>query len=174
MPGNSHLTSTLLHMPSNPHSTLALLHMPSNSHSTSALLHMPSNSHSTSALLHMPSNSLGPHCIVPCYLCQMDSSAVSDAFRKTKEAFGTIDIVVNNAGILDDRRWKRQIGVNVVRDSYLLGLLLQCGSCRSTRICRQYVKLGRVSNCFTISQIGSGWKRQTRELSRASTISLAH
>jgi NAD(P)-dependent dehydrogenase (short-subunit alcohol dehydrogenase family) len=74
-------------------------------------------------------------------------SAVSDAFRKTKEAFGTIDIVVNNAGILDDHHWRRQIGVNVVRERYLLEQM-GCGRYR-------YVKLGRVSHCFTISQIGN-------------------
>jgi 15-hydroxyprostaglandin dehydrogenase (NAD) len=47
-------------------------------------------------------------------------SLVSDAFRKTKETFGTIDVVVNNAGILGDDRWERAIKINVVRgQSYM-------------------------------------------------------
>jgi NAD(P)-dependent dehydrogenase (short-subunit alcohol dehydrogenase family) len=42
-------------------------------------------------------------------------SLVSDAFKKAKETFGTIDIVVNNAGIIGDYRWEREIKINVVR-----------------------------------------------------------
>jgi NAD(P)-dependent dehydrogenase (short-subunit alcohol dehydrogenase family) len=50
------------------------------------------------------------------YFCIDSLSSVSDAFKKTKETFGTIDIVVNNAGILADDRWEREIKINVVRD----------------------------------------------------------
>lgn len=38
---------------------------------------------------------------------------LEDAFRKTKETFGSIDIVVNNAGIVGDYRWEREIKINV-------------------------------------------------------------
>jgi 15-hydroxyprostaglandin dehydrogenase (NAD) len=41
---------------------------------------------------------------------------VSEAFRQTKETFGTVDIVVNNAGILDEDHWDRMVDVNVVRN----------------------------------------------------------
>ena len=29
-------------------------------------------------------------------------------------AMGNIDIVINNAGILDERRWEKEIAVNIV------------------------------------------------------------
>ncbi|XP_046752175.1 15-hydroxyprostaglandin dehydrogenase [NAD(+)]-like isoform X2 [Diprion similis] len=36
-----------------------------------------------------------------------------DAFKKSSEAMDGIDIVINNAGILDERRWEREIAVNI-------------------------------------------------------------
>ncbi|XP_012259441.2 15-hydroxyprostaglandin dehydrogenase [NAD(+)]-like isoform X2 [Athalia rosae] len=35
------------------------------------------------------------------------------AFKKASEAMDGIDIVINNAGILDERRWEREIAVNI-------------------------------------------------------------
>ena len=37
-----------------------------------------------------------------------------DAFKAAILAMENIDIVVNNAGILDERRWEREIVVNIV------------------------------------------------------------
>ena len=46
-------------------------------------------------------------------------SLVAEAFKKTKETFGTIDIVINNAGIVGEDRWEATIEVNVVRNKYI-------------------------------------------------------
>ena len=47
-------------------------------------------------------------------------SLVAEAFKKTKETFGTIDIVINNAGIVGEDRWEAAIEINVVRNKYLI------------------------------------------------------
>ena len=36
------------------------------------------------------------------------------AFKKAMKLMDGIDIVINNAGILDERRWEREIAVNMV------------------------------------------------------------
>ncbi|XP_046752279.1 15-hydroxyprostaglandin dehydrogenase [NAD(+)]-like [Diprion similis] len=44
------------------------------------------------------------------------------AFAKTVKEFGSLDIVINNAGIMDDARWELEIGINftaVVRGTML-------------------------------------------------------
>ena len=42
------------------------------------------------------------------YLCP------TDVFQKTKEYYGQLDIVVNNAGILDEVDWVKSININLV------------------------------------------------------------
>ena len=39
---------------------------------------------------------------------------VAEAFQRTTETFGTLDIVVNNAGILDEIDWEKQVDINLV------------------------------------------------------------
>ena len=39
---------------------------------------------------------------------------VTEAFKKTHTTFKALDIVINNAGILDDKRWELEIAINVV------------------------------------------------------------
>jgi NAD(P)-dependent dehydrogenase (short-subunit alcohol dehydrogenase family) len=46
---------------------------------------------------------------------------VAEAFKKTKETFGTIDIVINNAGIVGEDRWETAIEINVVRNKNIIG-----------------------------------------------------
>ena len=36
------------------------------------------------------------------------------AFNKAKSTFGRIDVIINNAGILNEKQWKRMIEVNFV------------------------------------------------------------
>ena len=39
------------------------------------------------------------------------------AFQKTAETFGGIDIVCNNAGILNECEWEKTVSINLVRRS---------------------------------------------------------
>ncbi|XP_015371683.1 PREDICTED: 15-hydroxyprostaglandin dehydrogenase [NAD(+)]-like, partial [Diuraphis noxia] len=43
-----------------------------------------------------------------------DYPQFQDAFRKTIAAFGGLDIVVNNAGVFNDRFWEFEVDVNLV------------------------------------------------------------
>lgn len=44
---------------------------------------------------------------------------MTEAFEQAVTLMNDIDIVVNNAGILDERRWEREIAVNIVsRNSF--------------------------------------------------------
>lgn len=40
---------------------------------------------------------------------------ILDAFKKTVDTFKNVDILINNAGILNDKIWERQIAINFVR-----------------------------------------------------------
>ena len=44
-----------------------------------------------------------------------DNVFVAEAFQRTTETFGTLDIVVNNAGILDEIDWEKEVDINLVR-----------------------------------------------------------
>ena len=39
---------------------------------------------------------------------------VTEAFKKTYTTFKALDIVINNAGVWDGRRWELEIAVNLV------------------------------------------------------------
>ena len=47
-------------------------------------------------------------------LCTAAVCPQVSAFQKTKEAFGGIDIVCNNAGLGDESRWHKMLDVNLV------------------------------------------------------------
>jgi len=47
------------------------------------------------------------------FICSLEIR-VSEAFQRTIETFGTLDIVVNNAGIFDDFQWEKQVDINLV------------------------------------------------------------
>ncbi|CAG06100.1 unnamed protein product, partial [Tetraodon nigroviridis] len=61
------------------------------------------------------------NCIfIPCDVSNGD--ALKDAFQKTVDTFGRLDIVVNNAGINNEKDWEKTIEVNlasVIRGTYL-------------------------------------------------------
>jgi NAD(P)-dependent dehydrogenase (short-subunit alcohol dehydrogenase family) len=43
-----------------------------------------------------------------------DSVFVAEAFQRTIENFGTLDIVVNNAAILNEIDWEKEVDINLV------------------------------------------------------------
>uniref|UniRef100_A0A3Q2PWW8 15-hydroxyprostaglandin dehydrogenase [NAD(+)] n=1 Tax=Fundulus heteroclitus TaxID=8078 RepID=A0A3Q2PWW8_FUNHE len=55
--------------------------------------------------------------------CDVESEEqIKDAFRKTTETFGGIDILCNNAGILNEATWEKTISINlmsVIRGTYM-------------------------------------------------------
>ena len=41
-------------------------------------------------------------------------------FAKTKETFGSLDIVCNNAGIVDESNWEKLLSINLVSEWSIL------------------------------------------------------
>jgi 15-hydroxyprostaglandin dehydrogenase (NAD) len=39
---------------------------------------------------------------------------ISEAFKETVKKFGDLDIVVNNAGLCNEKKWKYVVSVNLV------------------------------------------------------------
>uniref|UniRef100_A0A1X7TVP8 15-hydroxyprostaglandin dehydrogenase [NAD(+)] n=1 Tax=Amphimedon queenslandica TaxID=400682 RepID=A0A1X7TVP8_AMPQE len=51
---------------------------------------------------------------IACLPCDVsDDDALKNVFKETSRQFGSLDIVINNAGIADERYWKKQIKVNL-------------------------------------------------------------
>ncbi|XP_023155242.1 15-hydroxyprostaglandin dehydrogenase [NAD(+)] [Amphiprion ocellaris] len=51
-----------------------------------------------------------------------DGNALTDAFQRTVDQFGRLDIVINNAGINNEKNWEKTIQVNltsVIKGTYL-------------------------------------------------------
>ncbi|XP_069687827.1 15-hydroxyprostaglandin dehydrogenase [NAD(+)]-like [Periplaneta americana] len=47
---------------------------------------------------------------------------IEDAIKQTIAKFGTLDILINNAGIFDDQRWEREVDVNL--NGVIRGMML--------------------------------------------------
>ncbi|KAJ8266860.1 hypothetical protein GJAV_G00135520 [Gymnothorax javanicus] len=64
----------------------------------------------------------GGDCVIFCPCDVTSDEHMKDAFQKTIEKFGRIDIVCNNAGIVDETNWEKMVEINlsgVVRGTYL-------------------------------------------------------
>jgi NAD(P)-dependent dehydrogenase (short-subunit alcohol dehydrogenase family) len=46
---------------------------------------------------------------------------VSGAFKETIKKFGALDIVVNNAGLCNDKSWRYTVSVNLVGKTACIG-----------------------------------------------------
>jgi short-subunit dehydrogenase involved in D-alanine esterification of teichoic acids len=53
--------------------------------------------------------------VISCHPSITENSVfLSDAFQRTIDTFGTLDIVVNNAGIIDEIDWEKEVDINLV------------------------------------------------------------
>ena len=43
---------------------------------------------------------------------------VADVFKKTKEKYGYVNLMVNNAGILNETTWEKCVDTNLVQCKY--------------------------------------------------------
>ena len=48
-----------------------------------------------------------------------DSVFFAEAFQRTIEIFGTLHIVINNAGIFDESEWEKEVDINLVGHIHL-------------------------------------------------------
>jgi NAD(P)-dependent dehydrogenase (short-subunit alcohol dehydrogenase family) len=48
---------------------------------------------------------------------------ISEAFKETVKKFGVLDIVVNNAGLCNEKNWKYVVSVNLVSRKIKLYIL---------------------------------------------------
>lgn len=53
------------------------------------------------------------------YILILSRFSITAAFEEALNFMNDIDIVVNNAGILDERRWEKEIAVNIVSNEGL-------------------------------------------------------
>lgn len=70
------------------------------------------------------------------YVCnEMSMGLFSESFQTTVSVFGSLDIVISNAGIMNDRFWELEVDINLVSsiiiyihiNSYmLLGFVIFC------------------------------------------------
>lgn len=51
-------------------------------------------------------------------MMQYDATRFAESFQTTIAEFGHIDIVINNAGIMNDRFWELEVDINLVSKYY--------------------------------------------------------
>ncbi|VEN35138.1 unnamed protein product [Callosobruchus maculatus] len=56
----------------------------------------------------------GPNKAIFSHTDVTDYNQFEDAFKKAVEKYKNVDILINNAGILNDAIWQKQIAINVV------------------------------------------------------------
>ncbi|KRT81344.1 dehydrogenase, partial [Oryctes borbonicus] len=70
------------------------------------------------------SKEFGSHRVIFNKVDVTNMNELKDAMKKTVETFGNFDILINNAGLMDDSVWEREVDVNVkgVVNGCILGL----------------------------------------------------
>ena len=53
--------------------------------------------------------------VIFCECDVTDYTQFEEAFNTIMETFGGLDIVINNAGVLNDRLWELEVDVNLVK-----------------------------------------------------------
>ncbi|CAK9816701.1 15-hydroxyprostaglandin dehydrogenase [NAD(+)] [Anthophora plagiata] len=81
--------------------------------------------------------------VIFCQCDVTDYSQFLDSFQKTAATFGDIDIVINNAGIMNDRFWELEIDMNVN------------GVIRGTLLAQQFMGTNRGAQGGIVVNIGS-------------------
>ncbi|XP_017793945.1 PREDICTED: 15-hydroxyprostaglandin dehydrogenase [NAD(+)]-like [Habropoda laboriosa] len=81
--------------------------------------------------------------VIFCTCDVTDYSQFLDTFRKTAATFGEIDIVINNAGVMNDRFWELEIDMNVN------------GVIRGTLLAQQFMGTNRGAQGGIVVNIGS-------------------
>lgn len=57
---------------------------------------------------------------------------LAESFQTTVSVFGNLDIVINNAGIMNDRFWELEVDINLVSTNIISEnkiMLFQCPFC---------------------------------------------
>ncbi|XP_017764117.1 PREDICTED: 15-hydroxyprostaglandin dehydrogenase [NAD(+)]-like [Eufriesea mexicana] len=89
------------------------------------------------------STEYGKDCVIFCHCDVTDYSQFEESFRTTFSTFGHIDIVVNNAGIMNDRFWELEVDINVN------------GVIRGTLLAQRFMGTDRGGQGGTVVNIGS-------------------
>ncbi|CAL7943421.1 15-hydroxyprostaglandin dehydrogenase [NAD(+)] [Xylocopa sonorina] len=89
------------------------------------------------------STQYGKNRVIFCQCDVTDYSQFEESFHTTASAFGYIDIVVNNAGIMNDRFWELEVDINVN------------GVIRGTLLAERFMATNRSGQGGTVVNIGS-------------------
>lgn len=97
-----------------------------------------------------------------CHCDVTDYVQYEEAFQATISEFDRLDIVVNNAEIMNDKFWELEVDVNLVcahrscgRMAFLIFLRFQNGAIRGTLLALQYLGKDKGGNGGVVINIGS-------------------
>ncbi|KAL0271015.1 UNVERIFIED_CONTAM: hypothetical protein PYX00_008261 [Menopon gallinae] len=113
----------------------------------------------------------GKEKVIFCECDVTDYPQFEESFDTVVETFGSVDIVVNNAGIMNDRLWELEVDVNLVGNGVIRGTLLALRYMGKDRGGKGGVLVNIGSNCslkpYTSAPIYSATKHAIIGLTRA-------
>lgn len=86
-----------------------------------AIIDLPTSNGENSAIALQKDSGTGRVIFVACDVTKAED--LERAFKKVIDTFGTLDILINNAGIFDELKWEETIDINLkalIRSSYLV------------------------------------------------------